>query len=169
MRLFVVIVQTFVLPQLHISFYRWKEGERNVWPSLVYRNQLIACDKCFNTVNAVYPGWMRNIVDIKLYIAGPMTGIVLFNYPAFYRAMSDLGERGYDTLSPTDSEDKNKSGTRFGMSREWYLKHAIRMVTKADGIALLEGWEQSEGAKLEVHVGQHLGLDIRPIGMWLKP
>ena len=108
-------------------------------------------------------------MGIKLYIAGPMTGIVDFNYPAFYEAVQDLGNIGYVTLSPTDSELKNKSGIRYGKSREWYLKHAIRMVTKADGIALLEGWEQSEGAKLEVHVGQHLGLDIRPIGMWLKP
>ena len=38
---------------------------------------------------------------MKLYIAGPMTGLVAFNFPAFEAARQDLEDAGFEVESPT--------------------------------------------------------------------
>ena len=101
-----------------------------------------------------------------VYIAGPMSGIKDFNYPAFAAAATALGARGLLCLNPADSEQENTSGAP--MPWEWYMRRALRMVTLSDAMCLLPGWEQSKGAQLEVKVAEALGLDIRPYDEWLK-
>lgn len=101
-----------------------------------------------------------------IYIAGPMTGIENFNYPAFDTAESELLARGILTLNPANNEVQNDTGKP--QEWDWYMRRALRMVTLSDGICLLPGWENSPGAKLEVVVGESLGLDIRPYDEWLK-
>lgn len=103
---------------------------------------------------------------MKVYIAGPMTGIEDYNYPAFNAADTALSQRDFEVLNPVDNEDYN-ADTYQGQSWSWYLRLAIRQVTYADGIALLPGWENSKGATLEHRVGTALGLDIRPLAEWL--
>ncbi|MET0887683.1 MAG: DUF4406 domain-containing protein [Mycetocola sp.] len=101
-----------------------------------------------------------------VYVAGPMTGLPDYNYPAFNEAAAQLTAAGYSTLNPVDSEKHNPSGVK--QTWDWYMRHALRMVTNADGIALLPGWAQSEGASLEVQVARRLGLDVRPLKDWLE-
>lgn len=100
-----------------------------------------------------------------VYIAGPMTGIEDFNYPAFNIATEILRARGLEVLNPADTEQYNDTGKPQEWT--WYIRHAIRLVSHADGIALLPGWEASKGATLEHQIGTALGLDIRPIEEWL--
>ena len=103
-----------------------------------------------------------------LYVAGPMTNYPEFNYPAFVAAAGWLYRLGYDVLSPTDSEHENTDSEKYGKSKNWYMRRALRMVTQADGIALLDGWENSEGVQQEIEVAQMLELDIRPLRDWLR-
>jgi len=86
-----------------------------------------------------------------------MSGIEGFNFPAFAEAASELRRRGYDVVNPAE-------GT-VDFSRPWsyYMRRAIRMLTECDAIALLEGWEQSRGARLEVYVGRHLDIPATPV------
>ena len=105
-------------------------------------------------------------MSLKIYIAGPMTGLPECNYPAFYRAYDRLYLAGYDPLTPTDSEKENDE-EKYSKPKDWYMRRAIRMVTQADGIALLPGWETSEGVAQELEVAQMLDLDIRPLIDWL--
>lgn len=102
---------------------------------------------------------------MRLYIAGPMSGLPEFNYPAFRSAGTLLGAKGFEVLNPVDAEKHNTTGAT--QSWDWYMRHALRMVLDAEGIALLPNWEKSRGAKLEETVGRSLGLDIRPLGDWL--
>ena len=102
---------------------------------------------------------------MHLYVAGPMTGYKDFNYPAFRAAEADLREVGYEVLNPVDSEKYNTTGRP--QRWDWYMRHALRMVLDADGIALLPGWEKSRGATLEHHIGQSLGLECRSVEIWL--
>jgi hypothetical protein len=107
------------------------------------------------------------VIRPTLYVAGPMTGLPEFNYPAFVAAAADLRRAGYAVLCPVDSEKHNPTpGTP--QSWEWYMRHALRMVLNADGIATLPDWESSRGARVEVDLAQHLGMDVRPVTAWLR-
>ena len=100
-----------------------------------------------------------------LYIAGPMTGIAEFNYPAFRAAETQLRALGYNTLNPVDAEEHNPT-PGIPQSWDWYMRHALRMVLDADAIALLPGWQDSRGARLETHVATALGMDARDLEYW---
>jgi hypothetical protein len=102
-----------------------------------------------------------------LYVAGPMTGYPDFNYPAFNAAARMLAGFGYSILNPVDAEEKNPTPGK-PQEWDWYMRHALRMVLDADGIALLPGWEDSRGAKLEVAVAQALGMDALPLEDWVE-
>ena len=101
-----------------------------------------------------------------LYVAGPMTGIQDFNYPAFNAAADTLRAAGYDVLNPVDAEQHNPTPGE-PQSWDWYMRHALRMVLDAEGIALLDGWRASKGATLEVQVAQSLGLPVRAYSEWV--
>lgn len=101
-----------------------------------------------------------------VYVAGPMTGYDDFNYPAFELAGSELKQRGFTVLNPTASEAENDSGKP--QEWHWYMRRAIRMVTEADAICLLPGWEESRGATLEVEVAKALQLDVRVLAAWVR-
>lgn len=101
-----------------------------------------------------------------IYIAGPMTGLPDFNYPAFNAAEVALRAAGHSPLNPTRAELLNPT-PGVPQAWGWYMRHALRMVIAAEAIALLPGWEYSTGARLEFHVGEGLGLRCRPLSQWL--
>ena len=88
----------------------------------------------------------------RVYVAGHMSGIEDFNRPAFHAAEDQLRAAGFDVLNPAH--------TRLGDDASWldYMRHAIRMVSRADGLALLPGWEDSRGATVEHDLALNLGL-----------
>lgn len=101
-----------------------------------------------------------------VYIAGPMTGIKEFNYPAFDAAKTELTSRGILTLNPADSELLNDTGKP--QTWDWYMRHAIRMVTQSDAVCLLPGWETSKGVAVELTIARALELDVRPYASWIS-
>jgi hypothetical protein len=101
-----------------------------------------------------------------LYVAGPMTGYPDFNYPAFHTAEVQLRTAGHTVLNPVSSEQHNTTGKP--QTWDWYMRHALRMVTQAEGLAMLPGWLLSRGARLEHTVAEHLNLDIRDLHEWAE-
>lgn len=95
-----------------------------------------------------------------LYIAGPMTGVAELNHPAFHCAEKALREAGYEILNPARRE--------ADPTWSWhdYMRAGIRDVCAADGIALLDGWESSRGANLEVRVAAGIDLPIDRVSIW---
>ncbi len=53
---------------------------------------------------------------MRLYIAGPMTGLPDFNYPAFEEARAQLESEGYAVLCPTDNDDGDEHPSRPTMT-----------------------------------------------------
>lgn len=102
---------------------------------------------------------------MKIYVAGPMTGLPQKNYPAFNDAASKLGARGYEPLNPVDV-DKNLPGTP--VEYDWYLRATMRMLTEADAVALLPGWRESTGANVEVQFAIACGMEVRDLDYWLR-
>lgn len=100
------------------------------------------------------------------YIAGPMTGIPQFNFPAFFAAAEDLRKRGHGIVSPAemdmeigvtalDSPDgKLKDGkTDDGYTFGDFLARDVKVIAdKVDGVVVLPEWHKSKGARLEVFV-----------------
>lgn len=87
-----------------------------------------------------------------IYIAGPMTGIRDFNRPAFFSAAQLLTERGHAVLNPASLPD--------GLTESQYMDICLAMLRCADVIYLLDGWENSAGARVEYALADKLGLDI---------
>lgn len=102
-----------------------------------------------------------------VYVAGPMTGIEDFNYPTFNAAADSLRAAGYEVLNPT-LDRKSPAEDPPGMTWVDYMRAAIIMVAKADGIALLPGWTSSRGATLEVEIAQRLELPVGRVEDWLS-
>lgn len=97
-----------------------------------------------------------------VYIAGPMTGLVDFNYRAFFEAERSLTERGHTVLNPARTEDRENCIT-------WtdYMRASLRDLSHAEGIALLDGWQNSRGAQMEYRIGHDLGIEVAPLTEWL--
>lgn len=106
---------------------------------------------------------------MKYYLAGPMSGIPKFNFPAFYAAAEDLRNAGHDIISPAELDDTehageamaSESGVITDSSATWgeCLGRDVRIVAdECDGIVFLPGWQKSRGARLEAFVGLLCGL-----------
>lgn len=101
---------------------------------------------------------------MKLYIAGPMTGLPQFNYPAFNRAEVALKAVGFDTLNPTLGwAEPVDDGTTW----DEYMRRGIGLLLEADGVALLPGWTKSKGATVEHDLARSLGMPVEDIGQWI--
>ena len=90
----------------------------------------------------------------RLYVAGPMTGIRDFNFPAFNRAAAFLRALGYEVENPAENPEPP--------CRSWlgYMRMAVAQVARVDAIVLLPGWERSQGARVEFTLATGLGLEV---------
>ena len=93
----------------------------------------------------------------RIYVAGPMSGLPEYNYPAFHEAAARLRAAGYHVENPADNPPP-PCGTWEG-----WLRLAIAQVVTCDEIALLPGWEQSKGAVLEFTLARQLSMPARPL------
>ena len=100
-----------------------------------------------------------------LYIAGPMTGLPEFNYPAFREAAQQLTDAGYDVLNPVDVDTAGVPPE--ALTWEWYMRRTLKMMLDADAIATLPGWRNSRGAVVEVELGARVGIGEAPVNEWL--
>lgn len=89
------------------------------------------------------------------YISGPMTGIKKFNHPKFIEAATVLRQRGFRVLNPAE-----QFYCITGLELERYLTRDLVELIYCDFIALLPGWENSKGAKIEVTVALATGKEF---------
>ncbi|EKT55773.1 DUF4406 domain-containing protein [Providencia sneebia] len=78
---------------------------------------------------------------MKIYIAGPMSGLRDCNRPEFNRVADILTKNGDVVLNPATLPD--------GLSQADYMAICIAMLQRCDAILMLNGWQGSEGAKAE--------------------
>jgi hypothetical protein len=90
-----------------------------------------------------------------IYLSGPMTGYPEFNYPAFRKAATVLRMQGLEVFDPSECFDGDQ-----GLSKEVYMREDIAAVLKASIVVVLDGWEQSPGARLEVEVAKAIGVPV---------
>lgn len=91
---------------------------------------------------------------MKLYLSGPMTGIENYNLHHFSEIAGKLENAGYRVYNPGDN------GADDNVAWEAYLKHDLQELCKCQGVAVLKGWQESRGARLEVFNALILGMPI---------
>lgn len=105
----------------------------------------------------------------RVYLSGPMTGIIDHNGPAF----ADVERRCMDAgalmvFNPATAWGHNDRPT------SWYMRADLHRLTLSDGerplfdaVVLLDGWHHSEGATLEYQVARACGIalvNLREVG-----
>jgi len=86
----------------------------------------------------------------RLYLAGPIRGICNFK-ARFAYAAGRLRQEGYYIFNPVEQDD---FFDLVGMPADvaLYLEHDLSWICRwAKGVALLRGWQESDGAKAEYH------------------
>lgn len=99
----------------------------------------------------------------RAYLAGPMRGLPLYNFPAFHAAAADLRERGYEVDNPAEHDGERGFDPHTGdgeLTFREYMAHDLPLICAADVVVVLPGWRGSEGASLEVAVAKSLGIDV---------
>ena len=97
---------------------------------------------------------------MKLYIAGPMSNLPEFNYPAFMDAERQLLAAGYEVENPANPGHVN------GWTWQDYMKRGISQLVRCDGVALLPGWRKSRGAWIERDLALLLGMPCAELAVW---
>jgi DNA-binding CsgD family transcriptional regulator len=96
----------------------------------------------------------------RVYISGPMTGMPQLNFPAFHSAAKKLRAKGYKVINPAELDGAEEQ------TMEWhqYLRRDIVELVKCEVIAMLPGWVNSRGAKLEKSIADALGMKTIYLG-----
>lgn len=142
----------------------------------------IVCSKCGwevpagtnpNTVREC-GGCERVVVygDIpRLYLIGPVTGKPNDNRETFRAVRAILRKDGYECDCPHHFIEQ---GTEWGKAMRTSIRQMLAndgqsTIPLYDGIAMLDGWERSRGAKIEHDIAEALGMPCRPWREWLSP
>jgi hypothetical protein len=112
-----------------------------------------------------------------LYLAGPMTSIESYNFPAFDAAAKQLRAAGHTVFNPAENDRENgfnatglkgHEAAEHGFDLRETLKQDLSWICDhAEGLALLPGWEKSKGARAEVALAEALGIESWLYGYWL--
>ena len=91
---------------------------------------------------------------MKIYISGPMTGLPALNFPAFHAAAAELRAAGLDVVNPAEICPDHT------MAWADCMRADIVALMECDAIAMLPGWMDSKGARLERHIAVELGMAV---------
>lgn len=119
------------------------------------------CGRCHDWTGQPIPAELPRAAT--LYVAGPMTGHPEYNLPAFAAATEQLRARGFHPVNP------GRHGVTPGYQWADYIRRGLTELFACDAVALLDRWDTSRGARLEVFVARELGLPVHPLAVWLDP
>lgn len=92
-----------------------------------------------------------------IYVCGPMTGYVDYNYPAFALAAEALRHHMPDArvINPAENFHGQK-----GLAYKTYIRKSFEQVLESTDLYVLPGWIASRGATAEVKMAELLDLEI---------
>jgi len=109
---------------------------------------------------------------MTIYLAGPMRGYDLLNFAAFDDAADCLRIRGYHVISPVDMDRADGFNVYFDTEdadkRREFAVRDVTAIARCDGVALLPGWQKSQGAAFEKAVAEFIGIPVKEVDEWLK-
>jgi hypothetical protein len=99
---------------------------------------------------------MRNGKEL-VYISGPMKGLPDLNIPAFKAAAESLRSLGYEVICPPELNEIHEE------DYYWYVRRDVMELIHddVDCMVMLEGWEKSGGANLEVTLANFFNIPMK--------
>lgn len=105
----------------------------------------------------------------RCYLAGPMTGLPGYNFPAFIRATELLRKSGYEVISPVELDwavydyanptfPSVEDVEAAGFDIHDTMRRDITAILSVDQVVLLPGWEKSSGVQKELSVAGFIGI-----------
>ena len=92
---------------------------------------------------------------MNVYLAGPMRGYDNLNAAEFRRAAGLIRAAGHYVFNPAEHTLPEGEDT-FAH----YMAVDLAQVCKSDAVAVLDGWQNSQGARMEVEVARELGIPV---------
>ena len=72
----------------------------------------------------------------RIYVAGPMTGLPEFNFPAFHAAAKAWRAQGWEVVNPAEEFDGATN-----LPYRAYVERDVERLRTVDAIAMLDGWD----------------------------
>lgn len=88
-----------------------------------------------------------------------MTGLPEFNYPLFEKVAQQLRGQGLEVRS-LHEHFKDIEHTPGEHPWRHYMKLGIKLLLDCTDIVMLDNWRHSQGATLERHVAENLGMTV---------
>lgn len=143
---------------IHLGVQRAR-GLRGV-PSVHAKTREAALRKALAAVAHALQHTDGNAAGMWLYLAGPITGMPDGNRSAFTAAADTLRHAGFGIVNPRELPHMPLTSWTLAMRLD------LPMLMLCDGIALLPGWAESDGARMEHTIATRLGLPAHPVGAW---
>jgi nucleoside 2-deoxyribosyltransferase len=107
-------------------------------------------------------------MNMIIYIAGPMTGHENYNFDAFDKVRDYLKAAGHHPISPADIDRLYEGWKVYPPAgfvptdddRARFMRRDLNAIEGADAIYMMEGWENSKGARVELAYAEFLGKKI---------
>ena len=97
---------------------------------------------------------------MRIYLSGKITGLEKEVYSRqFARAESFYKTSGFDVVNPVKIGEEV---LKINPKAEWqdFMQEDLKALRTCTHIVLLEGWEESKGAKMEKAEAEKMGLEI---------
>jgi len=114
-------------------------------------------------------GYMKKETGMRVYIAGPINGMLNGNQEAFKLRVEELEARGYEAINPWDVPVDHDGPCTGDPTMDpvhgygCFMRKDLEALMTCDAISFLEGWENSRGARVERAVAEILGMqEIQP-------
>lgn len=109
---------------------------------------------------------MTDEISKRLYLSGPIKGLAIEEAKQrFIDAALRLTRRGYDCVNPFECEPVCLPGCA-SEDAHCFMRADIAAMMTCHGVALLDGWESSRGARLEQSIAVMTGMEAQPLDAW---
>jgi len=95
---------------------------------------------------------------MTVYIAGPISNDPDYEYK-FNAAHVDLLEQGHTPANPLVIGKVLKYKLKREPTWAEYMRACIKALMECDGILMLDGWQESKGARIEQSIASSLGME----------